>query len=132
MAGFTRVNGDFNPVAVYDAGTGNAYTNSGNINSITSVATVQPQGPQLVFFTAAGNGTTLTAYSNAVFSAVEQLATVMIYEANTAPTDDTIAFAVYPAGVSTSAIGANITLALDAAGASNNAVTITSTALFTN
>ena len=132
MAGFTRVNGDFNPVAVYDNGTGNAYTNSGNINGVTSAVTVQPQGPALTFFTAAGNGTTLTVNTSYVMNAVMQFGTVMLYEANTSPTDDTIAFAIYPVGSNTTAIGANITLALDAAGASNNTVTITTNATFTN
>jgi hypothetical protein len=132
MAQFTRVNGDFLPVAVYDNGTGNAYVNSGNVNAVTSAATVQPQGPALTFFTAAGNGSTLTTYTTAVFAAVEQLNTVMIYEANTAPTDDTIAFAVYPVGANTTAIGTAITAALDQQGAANNAVSITTVATFTN
>ena len=132
MAGFTRTNGDFLPVAVYDNTTGNAYTNSGNINAVSSANTVQPQGPALTFFTIAGNGSTLTTYTTAVFAAVEQFGTVMIYEANTAPTDDTIALAIYPVGVNTAAISANITLALDNQGAANNAVSLTSTATFTN
>ena len=104
MAGFTRTNGDFLPVAVVDNATiganggiiGNGYVNPGNINAVSTANTVQPAGPTLVFFTLAGNAATLDTYTTAVFQAVEQFGTVMMYEANTAPTDDTIAFALYP------------------------------------
>jgi hypothetical protein len=133
MAGFTRTNGDLLPVAVYDASTGNAYTNSGNVNAVSTGNTVQPQGPQLQFFTAAGNAATLVTYTANVFAAVQQLSTVMIFEANTSPTDNTIAFALYPAaGYTTATLDTAITAALDASGAANNAVTVTGTATFTN
>ena len=140
MAGFTRTNGDFLPVAVVDNATiganggiiGNGYVNPGNINAVSTANTVQPAGPTLVFFTLAGNAATLDTYTPAVFQAVEQFGTVMMYEANTAPTDDTIAFAMYPIGLDTANIAANVTLALDVAGAANNTVTLTNTALFTN
>ena len=135
MAGFTRTNGDFLPVAIFDAATiganggviGNGYTNSGNINAVSTANTVQPQGPQLQFFTAAGNAATLITYTSNVFAAVEQLSTVMIYEANTSPTDNTIAFALYPAGAYTAtSLDTAITAALDASVSSNNAVAIKS------
>ena len=133
MAQFTRVNGDFQPVAVYDNGTGNAYTNSGNTAAITSATTVQPQGPALQFFTVAGNAATLVTYDNAVFQTVEQLATVMIYEANTSPTDNTIAFATYPVGAWTATTLQNaLANGLANAGASNSTTTVTLTATFTN
>lgn len=141
MAGFTRTNGDFLPVAIFDAATiganggviGNGYTNSGNINAVSSANTVQPQGPQLQFFTANANAGTLVTYTTNVFASIEQLSTVMIYEANTSTTDNTIALALYPAGAwTTTTLDAAITAALDASGASNNAVTVTALATFTN
>ena len=132
MAGFTRTNGDLLPVAVYDASTGNAYTNSGNVNAVSSANTVQPQGPQLQFFTIECNGAIAGEYSSTIMNAVEQLATVMIYE-YTNTTDDTIAIATYPAGGWTTAtLDTAITAALTQAGASNNATAVTATATFTN
>lgn len=132
MAGFTRTNGDFLPVAVYDASTGNAYTNSGNVNAVSSANTVQPQGPQLQFFTLEGNADILTTYTTNVFAAIEQLATIMIYEV-TDTTDNTIAIATYPAAAWTTAtLDTAVTAALTQSGASNNAVTVTATATFTN
>lgn len=132
MTQFTRTNGDFLPVAVYDAATGNAYVNSGNINAVSTANTVQPQGPQLQFFTLAGNAGTLGTYSTNVFAAIEQLSTVMIYE-YTDTTDDTIAVALYPAAAwTTTTLDAAVTAALDTSGAANNAVTVTATATFTN
>ena len=94
MAQFTRVNGDFLPVINYDAPD---YTNSG-VNAVTSAATVQPQGPKLDFFTitlatVATSGTVLKA----AIDAIQQLATVYIYEVTDASTD-TLAIAVYPTG----------------------------------
>ena len=79
MAGFTRVNGDFLPVAVYDDDTGNAYTNSANVNAMTSGVPVQPQGPALEFFTITGNGSQIADYATAVFQSIEQLATIGVY-----------------------------------------------------
>jgi hypothetical protein len=132
MAGFTRTNGDLLPVAVYDAATGNAYTNSGNVNAVSSANTVQPQGPQLQFFTIECNGATAGTYSSTIMNAVEQLATVMIYE-YTDTTDDTIAIATYPAAAWTTAtLDTAITAALTQAGAGNNATSVTATATFTN
>ena len=140
MAGFTRTNGDFLPVAIFDAATiganggviGNGYTNSGNINAVSTANTVQPQGPQLQFFTIECNAAIVGTYSTAVFQAIEQLSTVMIYEfANT--TDDTLSVALYPAGAwSTTTLDTAITASLTAAGASNNATAVTATATFTN
>ena len=102
MAGFTRVNGDFLPVAVYDQGTGNAYTNSANVNAMTSGVAVQPQGPDLQMFTVTGNGSQIADYATAVFQSIEQLATIHLYQYNNA-TDDTLAIAVYPVGAWTTA-----------------------------
>jgi hypothetical protein len=139
MTQFTRVNGDFQPVAVYDYGTGNAYFNdNGNTNAITSNVAVQPQGPQLQFFTLTGNAAAnFTAYSNVIFSTVEQLSTVMIYEENAANT--AISFATYPASVwntendQTPGSLANLVFAaLTAAGSANANCVPTATATFTN
>jgi hypothetical protein len=118
MAGFTRVNGDFQPVAVYDQGTGNAYTNSGNINAMTSGVAVQPQGPDLQMFTVTGNGSQIADYATAVFQSIEQLATIHLYQYNNA-TDDTLAIAVYPVGAwTTSTLDTAITNGIQAANSS--------------
>lgn len=129
MAGFTRTNGDFLPVAVYDAA---SYTNS-PINSVTSAATVQPQGPKLEFFTVTFTGTGTTgAQIAATVQAVQQLATVYMYEFTTT-TNDTIAFAMYPAGAwgDVTATGAG-TLDQAITDVAGEAVSITASATFTN
>jgi len=136
MAGFTRVNGDFLPVAVYDNGTGNAYINSGNVNAVTSAATVQPQGPALQFFTVAGQANCLIiANTLPVIQTIEQLATVMIYEA-TSTGNGNLAIATYPAGAWDSAsLALAITNALlPSTGnvANTYSVTVTASATFTN
>jgi hypothetical protein len=117
MAQFTRVNGDFLPLVNYDAG---SYTNAG-VNATSSGVTVQPQGPKLDFFTitladVAANGTIALQ----TIQAIEQLATIMIYEFTDTGTD-TLAVAVYPSGAWTTAT-------LDTA----TGGTTTATATFTN
>ena len=122
MAQFTKANGDFLPLINYDSP---AYTNSG-INAVTSGATVQPQGPKLDFFTVTFTGTGTTgAQILATFQAVEQLATVHLYEFTT-DTNDTLALAVYP-------VGAWTTTTLDTAvtAAAGEAVTVAASATFT-
>jgi hypothetical protein len=136
MAQFTKTNGDYLPVLRLDAA---AYTNSG-LNAVQSGATVQPQGPKLDFFTisAASTGAFTGAQVNTMVQAVQQLATVYIYEFTTAG-PDTVAFAVYPTGswAVDNSLGANanvvaaIRTALTAAGTAN-AVTGSATAAFTN
>jgi len=122
MAQFTKVNGDFLPVMNYDSP---AYTNSG-VNAVESAATVQPQGPKLDFFTVtfSGTGTTGTQILNSI-NAVQQLATVYMYEF-TSTTNDTLALAVYP-------VGAWDATSLDAAvtAAAGEAVSVATTATFT-
>ena len=93
MAAFTRASGDFKPVMHYDSPD---YTNTG-INTLTSAATVQPQGPKLEFFTITGNGSQVADNISAVFQTVQQLATIHMYE-YTNTTDDTLAVAIYPVG----------------------------------
>ncbi len=122
MAQFTRTNGDFLPLVNYDSF---SYTNSG-VNAITSAATVQPAGPKLDFFTItfAGTGTTGTQIQN-TFQAIEQLATVMMYEFTTA-SDDTLAIAIYPVGAWTTG-----TLDTAVTAAAAEAVTVAASATFT-
>lgn len=94
MAQVTRVHGDFQPVMNYDA---SSYT-VGSVNAVTSAAPVQPQGPKLDFFTIAlaGLATDGTVLKNCI-DAIQQLATIYVYEVTDASTD-TIAVAVYPTG----------------------------------
>lgn len=94
MAYTTRTHGDFQPVMNYDAA---GYT-VGSVNAVTSAAPVQPAGPKLDFFTIAladlaTNGTVLLNCINAI----QQLATIYIYEVTNTGTD-TIAIGVYPTG----------------------------------
>lgn len=126
MAQFTRVNGDLKPVLHMDSA---SYTNTG-VNAATSAATVQPQGPKLEYFTATANGALTTTQINSAIQTIQQLATVYIYE-YTDTTNDTLAFAVYPVGAWTTA--ALVTaLEADPGPAWANAVTVTSSATFTN
>ena len=123
MAQVTKTHGDFQPVLHIDA---SSYT-VGAVNAITSAATVQPQGPKLEFFTITGNGTQVLDNISTVFSTVQQLATVYMYEYTNA-TDDTLAIAVYPVGAWTDTTLDNV---LSNAWASAN-VAITTSATFTN
>ena len=123
MAGFTRVNGDYLPVAVYDA---QSYTNPGAVNSVSSGLTVQPQGPKLQFFTVTATGALTGAQVNTIVQTVQQLATVYMYE-YTDTTNDTLAMAVYPVDAWTAA-----TLNTAVAGAGVSGTTTTDSATFTN
>lgn len=128
MAAFPRVNGDLQPVAVFDAP---VYNNSA-VNSVTSGATVQPQGPKLEFLTVTftGTGTTGTQV-NSTIQAITQLATIHMYEFTT-DTNDTLAVAIYPVGAwgDVTATGAG-TLDQAITDAAGEAVSITATATFT-
>lgn len=124
MAQFTRVNGDLQPVMHMDAA---AYTNAG-VNTATSAATVQPQGPKLDFFTATANGAVSTTQLAAAIQTVQQLAVVHIYEYTDA-SNDTLALAVYPTGAWTTT---TLAAALEANAGWANAVTVTASATFTN
>lgn len=119
MAQFTRVNGDFQPLINYDAF---SYTNSG-VNTATSAATVQPQGPKLDFFTITATGALTPTQLATVFRTVEQLATVHIYEYTDA-SDDTVALALYPVGGWTAS---GIDAALVLAGITGTTTTATAT-----
>lgn len=115
MAGFARVNGDLQPVAVYDAP---VYNNSA-VNSVTSEVTVQPQGPKLQFFTVTATGALTGTQVNTIIQIVTQLSTVHMYE-YVNDTNDSVALAVYPvAGWA----AADITTALTAAGVTGTTTT---------
>lgn len=128
MAQFTRVHGDFKPVMNYDAPD---YT-VGAVNAVTSAATVQPQGPKLEFATVTFTGTGTTgAQVLATVNAIQQLATIYMYEFTT-DTNDTLAVAFYPIGawgdVTATGTGTLDQAITDAAG---EAVSIAATATFT-
>jgi hypothetical protein len=117
MSQTTRTHGDFQPVMNYDAPSYSV----GAVNAVTSAATVQPQGPKLEFFTIAlANVATNGAVTKAAIDAIQQLATIYMYEVTDASTD-TLSVAVYPAGAWT-------TGALDTA----TGGTTTASATFTN
>lgn len=129
MAQFTRVNGDFKPLINYDT---DSYTNTG-VNTVTSAATVQPQGPKLAFGTITFTGIATPTGSDIqkTFQTIEQLATMHIYEftevgANT----DTLAVAIYPVDAWDFTNGGNLDAALTTA--LGYAVTTAASATFTN
>jgi len=123
MAQFTKVNGDFKPLINFDTP---AYTNTG-LNAATSGVTVQPQGPKLDFFTITANAGMTGTQLLQTFQAVEQLATVHIYE-YTDSTDDTLALAIYPTGAwTTTTLDTAVTAATGLAN-----VVVTASATFTN
>ncbi len=125
MAYTNRVHGDYQPVANYDAPD---YT-VGAVNAVTSEATVQPQGPKLDFFTMTANGAISTTQLNAGIQAIQQLATVYMYEYSN-DTNDSLAVAVYPTGAWTAATLVTA-LEADPGPAWANAVTVTTSATFT-
>lgn len=130
MAQFPRVNGDFLPVAVYDA---QSYTNPGAINSITSGATVQPQGPKLAFGTVTFTGAATPTGSDLAiaFQTIQQLATIHMFEfTEVGNNTDTLALAIYPIDAWDFANGGSLDVALTAA--LGYAVTTAATATFTN
>jgi hypothetical protein len=127
MAQFTKVNGDFLPVLNLDTF---AYTNSG-ANAVSSANTVQPQGPKLQYFTITATGALSGAQVNIITQTVQSLATIYIYE-YTDTSNDTFAFASYPAGAWTTAtLDTAVNAALTAAGLSNTTAS-TASATFTN
>ena len=127
MAQFTKVNGDFLPVLNLDTF---AYTNSG-ANAVSSANTVQPQGPKLQYFTITGTGALSGAQINIITQTIQTLATIYIYE-YTDTTNDTFAFASYPAGAwTTGTLDTAVNAALTAASLSNT-TSSTASATFTN
>jgi hypothetical protein len=129
MAGFTRVNGDFKPVAVYDA---QSYSNTG-VNAITSGATVQPQGPKLAFGTVTFTGAATPSGDDLAkaIQTIQQLATVYMYEfTEVGDNTDTLAVALYPIDAWDFTNGGNLDVALTAALGYN--VTTAASATFSN
>jgi hypothetical protein len=131
MAQFAKVNGDFKPVLNVDAG---SYVNSG-ANAVTSNVSVQPQGPRLAFVTVEGDGALTGAQVGGIIQAVEQLATVHIYEfnADSGAGNSTLAVAYYPINAWTTVdLTANINAILtQIAGAATTVTGVTGTATFT-
>ena len=116
MAYTTRTHGDFKPLMNYDTP---SYT-VGAVNAATSAVTVQPQGPKLEYFTIAlASVATNGAVLKAAIDAVQQLATIYIYEVTDAATD-TLAIAVYPVGAWTTG-----TLDTATGGTTSNGATFT-------
>jgi hypothetical protein len=123
MAQITRVNGDLLPVLRLDA---TGYTNSG-ANALTSGLTVQPQGPKLDFFTITlANVAANTTIAAQTIQAIQQNATIAIYEFTDTGTD-TLAVALYPTGAYTT--GTLATVVDDATGGTSS---VAATATFTN
>jgi hypothetical protein len=132
MAQFTKVSGDFQPVMNYDAP---GYT-KGALNAVTSGASVQPQGPKLDFFTVEGanidNASTESGNIALIVQAIQQLATVHMYQWTDAGANGTLAVAIYPtqAFSTDGSVGANLTAVCQAVVSSvitSNSATFTST-----
>lgn len=129
MAQFTRVHGDYQPVANFDQF---EYT-VGAVNAATSEATVQPQGPKLEFFTVTkGSGGWTTTQLNQMIQTIQQLATIYIYEYYDTTADE-FKVAMYPVGAwgTVTATGAG-TLDQAITDATGAAVSIAASATFTN
>lgn len=129
MAGFPRANGDLKGVAVYDAA---EYVNTG-VNTITSGATVQPQGPKLAFgtITFTGTETPTGAHLQTAMDTIAQLATIHMYEfTEVGDNSDTLAVAVYPVGAWDFTDGGSLDAALTAA--LGYVVATSASATFTN
>lgn len=125
MAGFTRTNGDLQPVVVYDSGIGASGAGFNNgVNAVIDGAVVQPQGPKLDFFTITKDTGAFTgANVNTMIQVLQQLATVYIYQYDDAA-NDTLSVAMYPVGAWAAA---DIDTAITAAGV---AVTVAAGATF--
>ena len=97
MASFTITNGDVQPVFALDVANGKIAA-----STATAATPVQPQGPKLDFFTLTANATVageqgVSEYVNAVFNAVQQTATIAMYQVDATQ----ISLALYPTGAYT-------------------------------
>ena len=99
MAQFTKTNGTTQPVFALDVSNGSI---SGTAN-IAAGGPVQPQGPKLDFFSITANTSLATnptgnvnGYLNNVLQAVQQIATVAMYQVGPAGNQQTISLAIYP------------------------------------
>jgi hypothetical protein len=131
MASFSRTHGDLQPVMNYDTG---AYT-VGSANAVVSGASVQPAGPKLDFFTIEGanidNASTESGNVYLLINAIQQLATIQMYQWTDAGSNGTLAIGVYPtqAFSTDGSVGANLTAVCQAAVTSvvtSNSATFTS------
>jgi hypothetical protein len=111
MAEFTRTHGDLQPVMNYDKAT----YESGAANLLISGASVQPAGPKLDFFTIEGanidNVSTESGNIYLLINAIQQLATIQMYQWADAGSNGTLAIGVYPtqAFSTDGSVGANLT-----------------------
>lgn len=128
MAGFTRVNGDFQPVMNVDA---SAYTNSGAANAVTTGVTVNVAGPKLDFFTITAAAAITPAEFALAVQTVQSAATIYMYEYTDAAAD-TIAVAVYPTAAWTSTTLQTAVQALGGLAPGLAAAAVTASATFTN
>ena len=95
MAQFTKTNGTTQPVFALDVSNGSI---SGTAN-IAAQGPVQPQGPKLDFFSLTANasiasGGNVNGFVNNVLQAIQQIATVAMYQVG--PNNQTINLALYP------------------------------------
>lgn len=95
MAQFTKTNGTTQPVFALDVSNGSI---SGTAN-IAAQGPVQPQGPKLDFFSLTANasiasGGNVNGFVNNVLQAIQQIATVAMYQVG--PNNQTINLAIYP------------------------------------
>jgi len=132
MAIVTRVSGDFKPVMNVDTG---SYT-AGDVNAVTSGATVNVQGPKLDFCTITYTGTATTgAQIKASIDAIQARTTIAMYEWTTVGGgNDTLAVAFYGTeawGTDLTATGAG-TLDQAVTDAAGEAVSVAASATFTN
>jgi len=106
MAQFTKTNGTTQPVFALDVANGSI---SGTAN-VAAGGPVQPAGPKLAFFslqadaslasTGVGNA---TGYLNNVLQAIQQNATIAMYQVKPTSGYDIINLAIYPVGAYTTA-----------------------------
>lgn len=132
MASVTKVAGDFKPVLNLDSG---SYTR-GDLNAVTSGATVNAAGPKLDFATITFTGTGTTgAQIKAAFDAIQQRAVIAMYEWTTVGGgNDTLAVAFFATeawGTDVTATGAG-TLDQAVTDAVGESVTVAASATFTN
>ena len=98
MAYITNVSGTSQPVFALDVLNGPV----ANTANISAAGPVQPQGPKLDFFSIIANAALTTSvggvnqYVSNVLQAVQQVATVAMYQVG--PTTGKINFAIYPTG----------------------------------
>ena len=106
MAQFTKTNGTTQPVFALDVANGSI---SGTAN-VAAGGPVQPAGPKLDFFSLQPNSSlaatgvgNATGYLNNVLQAIQQNATIAMYQVKPTSGYDIINLAIYPVGAYTTA-----------------------------